>query len=416
MRDGPRSSRDEPGAPRPRRLARDQGWLASDDLADPFATSRMPAARDDAQPVEEAIAETRGEDGLAPRVTLPSIPVPGIRPTRHGETTERHRTLRTGATSRHAALPRPDHMPELVSSEDVADARHAPTRPRERTVARPLRTTGTRLPAVLSRPLRRRAPNVMPAASVPDLAAYKQANRPRRPRVNTRALVQSASSPWSLVRAVLTLVAITLALSGSLVRAGEPSQPLMAFQAGASSHDAKFVVSMVKAETQGKRPDLYDSYAQFNDWWDAACSAAVSSEVLTAWGVPHATIGKLIDVMQPDISLNGGLLRPEGFQRGATAFGYRADINWHLTYKQMLYITNVLGLPVIVNVRIAYGYYHFFDTGHFLVMTGGDAQGVKIVDSSEYYITYLPLDTFYSMFTGMTVVLVPNGYQYTVPS
>ncbi|HEV2404023.1 MAG TPA: hypothetical protein VGR88_01140, partial [Ktedonobacterales bacterium] len=85
-------------------------------------------------------------------------------------------------------------------------------------------------------------------------------------------------------------------------------------------------------------------------------------------------------------------------------------------YKQMLYITNTLGLPLIVNVRISYGYYHFFDGGHFLVMTGGDSQGLSIVDSSEYYIKYLPIDTFNSMFTGMTAVIVPQNYTYNIPN
>jgi ABC-type bacteriocin/lantibiotic exporter with double-glycine peptidase domain len=69
-----------------------------------------------------------------------------------------------------------------------------------------------------------------------------------------------------------------------------------------------------------------------------------------------------------------------------------------------------------VNVRISYGYFHFFSGGHFLVMTNGDGQGVQIVDSSEYYIKYLPRDVLYSMFTGVSVVIVPKGYQYTVPN
>jgi hypothetical protein len=235
--------------------------------------------------------------------------------------------------------------------------------------------------------------------------------------VNTRAIVERARSPWSMARTLLAVLAISCGLWVSVSKAGEPGQPLMAvFQTRSGSFDTRAIATLVQPETQGTRPDLYDSTAQFNDCWDAACSAAVLSEVLTAWSVPHATIGKLIDVMQPDISLNGGLLSPHGFQRGAAAFGYRADIDWHLTYKQLLYITNVLGLPVIINVRISYGYYHFFSGGHFLVMTGGDSQGLKIVDSSEYYIHYLPLDTFNSMFTGLTAVIVPTDYQYSASS
>jgi hypothetical protein len=49
-------------------------------------------------------------------------------------------------------------------------------------------------------------------------------------------------------------------------------------------------------------------------------------------------------------------------------------------------------------------------------MTGGDQQGLRIVDSSEYYINYLPVSVFNSMFTGRTIAIVPASYQYTLPS
>ncbi|HKV85656.1 MAG TPA: hypothetical protein VJN88_13960 [Ktedonobacterales bacterium] len=294
-------------------------------------------------------------------------------------------------------------------------------RRREHSAARPLSALTTldedETLALVAAPPAARLPDRLPTDSVPDLAVFHAPRPRRRPRVDTRALVQSARSPWAVARMLLAICAVSLAIWTALLGAGEPSQPLMAgFVPQAGAHDARSVAALVQPETQGMRPDLYDSTQQFNDWWNAACSSAVSSEILTAWGVPHATIGKMIDVMQPDVSLNGGLLTPHGFERGAEAFGYRADINWHLDYKQMLYITNTLGLPLIVNVRISYGYYHFFDGGHFLVMTGGDSQGLSIVDSSEYYIKYLPLDTFNSMFTGMTAVIVPHGYTYNIPN
>ena len=94
----------------------------------------------------------------------------------------------------------------------------------------------------------------------------------------------------------------------------------------------------------------------------------------------------------------------------------RADISTTLTNNQMLYITNQLGLPLIVNVRISYGYYHFLAGGHFLIVTGGDSQGLRIVDSSEYYIHYLPWSVFDSMFTHHEVLIVPKSYTYTLPS
>lgn len=296
-------------------------------------------------------------------------------------------------------------------------AASAGARSRERTAARPL---GTALvPArALEAPARMETKREAAVVLAPDPSTRHPRVLARRPRLDTRALVRRARSPWSLARLVLATIALSLALSTAVAHAGEPSQPLMgnSWHTTAGARDAGAVVNLVQPETQGMRPDLYDSQQQFNDWWDAACSAAVMSEILTAWGVPHATIGRLIDVMQPDISLNGGLLTSHGFVRGAAAFGYRADVRSTLTYNQMKYITNVLGLPIIVNVRISYGYYHFFSGGHFLVMTGGDDQGLRIVDSSEYYIHYLPKATFDSMFTGITAVVVPNGYDYTLPA
>jgi hypothetical protein len=339
--------------------------------------------------------------------------------------TAKRRTLMDGATARQRAIrPAAPRVLDLtpprgvpVSHPEMDDPDSSGRRRREQTAARPLA-----LPPLPARQIELAVveePHPAPSQLIaPDPTAYRRSVPARRPRLDTRALVRRARSPWSLSRTVLAVLALTAALWAGVTHAGEPSQPLMAnsWATTSDSQVAQAITSFVKPETQGTRPDLYDSYAQYNDWWDAACSAAVMSEVLTAWSVPHATIGHMIDVMQPDISLNGGLLTPHGFIRGAAASGYRADISWKLTYKQMQYITNVLGLPVIVNVRISYGYYHFFSGGHFLVMTGGDGQGLRIVDSSEYYIHYLPKDTFDSMFTGMTAVVVPNGYDYTVPS
>jgi hypothetical protein len=255
--------------------------------------------------------------------------------------------------------------------------------------------------------------------SVPDLAAFRPAlaAQSRRRRVNTQMLIERARSPWSITRTILAVLMMLVALFATIGGMGEPSQALMetAFAAKAGSVSAPSVAGRVQPETQLLCPRCYDNNAQFQAWGNAACSAAAASEVLTAWGVHGATIGKLIDTMQPDISLYGGLLRTSGFQRGVVPLGYQADISDHLTYNQMVYITHTLGLPIIVNVRISYGYFHFFSGGHFLVMTDGDSQGLQIVDSSEYYIRYLPRDVFYSMFTGITVVIIPKGFIYSIP-
>lgn len=416
-------------APRfPERERRDAGDWLDDEPADSFPTARRQAARP-RRPDRDAYADDYAS--TRPRLTLPSIPLvrPGRRPDAENADTGRRRTL-FSATARQRAV-QPGRVEDDVES---ATARTRAARRREQTSARPIIRDDAAYQDAFdnydapSRTQRALTPYAPPAAvaldvpDAPDLALYRPARPRHYPRVDTRALVRRARSPWSLTRLVLAVASISLALFTAFTQVGEAHQPLMdAFQGTAGSHEARSVTSLVQPETQGTRPDLYDSYQQFNDWWNAACSSATMSEVLTAWGVQGATIGKMIDVMQPDVSLYGGLLRASGYQRGAAAFGYRADIKGvpgsgdpPLSYEQLLHVTNDLGLPVVVNVRISWGYYHFFDGGHFLVATGGDAQGLKIVDSSEYYIHYLSKDVFYSMFTGMTVVIVPQDYHYSV--
>lgn len=302
------------------------------------------------------------------------------------------------------------------------------SRSRARSAARPLTaemTSARALVPVAHEPsLAPQAPPVTasrahaPQQSLPLVTTIKpRAVAPRRARLNTEMLVRQARSPWNVARVLLALIALVAAGWSATAKAGEPPQPLMAgFSVKSDSHSVPSIASLVQPFTQFERTDLYDSDQQYWDWRDAACSAATSAEVLTAWGVKGATIGSLIDAIGPDISLDGGLLREEGFQRGAAHFGFRADIHHDLTYNQILYLANQLGIPVIVNVRISYGYYHFFDTGHFLVVTGGDDQGVRIVDSSLYKIHYLPLDIFNAMFTHREFVLVPQDYKYTLPN
>lgn len=259
--------------------------------------------------------------------------------------------------------------------------------------------------------------------AAPALAAYQTTKIPAgRPRINTRALMREARNPWWAARLVLAIIAIGCSLGLTVAQAGEPSQRYETFQFGMGSKPSLDVVQSVRPLTSLLRPDQYDSTAQFHLYGPAACSPSVLAEVLTAWGVPNASIGHMIDDLGSYLSPSAGLLDQQGFAVAAAKNHMRADISWHMTYNQILYLTNVLGIPVIVNFRRDYGYYHYFDGGHFLVVTGGDQQGVSIVDSSEYFIKYLPHDVFDGLWqwrgdgTAMTVVIVPEGYQYTLPA
>jgi hypothetical protein len=261
------------------------------------------------------------------------------------------------------------------------------------------------------------------SASARALAVHQPAGAlGRRPRVDTRAIVRRAGDPWWIARIVLAAVALVLALGTTIPAAGEPSQPYQTFEARVSAKPLRIVTQEVRPLTSLLHPEQYDNRAQFDLYSGAACSPSVLAEVETAWGVPHATIGRMIDDLGSSLSPTDGLLYQEGFVAAAAKEHMRADISWHMTYNQMLYLTNTLGIPVIVNFRRDYGYYHYFAGGHFLVVTGGDQQGVSIVDSSEYFIKYLPRDVFDGLWewkgdgTAMTVVVVPENYQYTIPA
>jgi hypothetical protein len=258
-------------------------------------------------------------------------------------------------------------------------------------------------------------------ASVPALARYGAPAR--RPVVVTQAILRRARSPWSLARLVLAVAAIGATLTSTFVAAGEPSQRYQANAAGlAGSNRTQIIAQLVKPLTSLLVPEQYDSPGQFAIYSPAACSPSALAEVLTAWGVPHATIGQMIDDLGADLSPYAGLLTQDGFQVVAAKHNLRADISWNLTYNQVLYLANSLGIPVIVNFRRDYGYYHYFAGGHFLVVTGGDQQGVSIVDSSEYFIKYLPHDVFDGLWqwrgdgSAMTVVIVPADFHYTLPN
>jgi hypothetical protein len=222
--------------------------------------------------------------------------------------------------------------------------------------------------------------------------------------------------------AFLILLGIMSGITALTGHAPLPNLALPAFGSTEAGAIAQFgvdfnLLTRIQPLTQLKRADQYDNTAQFNAWGGAACSAAVLAETLTAYGVPHATIGHMIDELGGNISQQWGLVSYNGFAQVAAKHGLRADmyVDHPLTYAQMLYLTNTLHVPLIVNVRATSGYYHYLDGGHFLVMTGGDAQTVRLVDSSEYYIKSLPYNTFMGMYRNRSVAIVPQDFHYTLP-
>jgi len=238
-----------------------------------------------------------------------------------------------------------------------------------------------------------------------------------------------------VVRTLLISLVLYYVLSSGLQVVGQPGLPLAPFPWTASNGAASGVIasvgsaqtpyrfdgkmaSRVQPMTQMKRVDLYDSRAQFNRWAGSACSAASLAEVLTAYGLPHMTIGRIIREMGADISPAWGLLTYNAFNKVVAKYGLRADVylaDNPLSYKQMLYLTNTLGIPVLVNMRATTGYYHYLSGGHILVMTGGNSSRIRLTDSSLYYLKSLPIGTYNQMARPRNVVIVPKNFHYKLP-
>ncbi|HEU4783048.1 MAG TPA: hypothetical protein VFS83_06905 [Ktedonobacterales bacterium] len=389
------------------------------DATDPRTPVRR---RNDFEP--EYSARDEQDPSMPQRLTLPSVP--SMPATSRDSTRHRAAHSQSDRVSYRRGNRQSSWDEYAQDGEEWSNARYPDEdaydydtgRSRAQSIARPLTLTHIdELVEVEQDEYRDSARGLVPADSVPDLVAWRPPMPAQRKPVYTRTIETARRHPWSVSRIGLALIAIGVTLLLSITGVGEPSQPLMAFyNAQAAGANAQNIGALVKPLTQGKLVSQYDSVAQYNEYWGAACSAAVLAETLTAWGVKGATIGHMIDELGSNISPYGGLLSYSGFQKVASLHQMRSDYRDNLSYKQMLYITNTLHLPLIVNVRISYGFYHFFSGGHFLVMTAVDSQGIRLVDSSLYYVTYMPLSVFNSMFTGRTVLLLPSAYTYTLPS
>ncbi|HEY7347167.1 MAG TPA: C39 family peptidase [Ktedonobacterales bacterium] len=168
---------------------------------------------------------------------------------------------------------------------------------------------------------------------------------------------------------------------------------------------------------QADRNAGYTSSRQHDLFWNSSCSAASFTEVMRAWGRTNVTIGQVIDEMSahspPYITTWGGLMSQNAWGYTAELHHFHADVQFQqaLSYEEIVRVTTQQGLPVIVGIRDNVGrYYPALGGGHFVVVVGGNSDGLKIVDSSLYRISYLSHDKFIYLWSrgrGLTVLLTP---------
>ncbi len=184
------------------------------------------------------------------------------------------------------------------------------------------------------------------------------------------------------------------------------------YNPAASTH-ALQITKQVHPIIQAEPDAGYDTPQQHDIYWNSACSAAVMTELLRAWGVQNVTIGQIIDQMSEHAYITpwGGLMSQNAWDYIAQLYGFHAKVqlNGSLSYNQIVRTTVLQGLPVVLGLRDNGGRYFpaFAGGGHFLIAVGGNGGGLDIVDSSLYRITSMPLDEFNYLWTGETVLLSP---------
>ncbi len=147
----------------------------------------------------------------------------------------------------------------------------------------------------------------------------------------------------------------------------------------------------------GDRKQYYTDY-QWRVWAYSSCSGISMEEVMNAYG-RHLIAA---DVLQVEANLGvwniyQGLTGGEaGIAEAANYFGFKAIPNPPRTLQDLINVTN-RGLPVIVGIP-----------GHILVVRGGDANYVYLVDSAPANRTILTHQQFLDLWDNFSVELIPS--------
>lgn len=180
-----------------------------------------------------------------------------------------------------------------------------------------------------------------------------------------------------------------LNLSGSQTTAMDLQTIFQPLPDSASSH-------IVRIDSAA-RNQYYTDY-QYQVWSYSSCSGISMEEVMNAYG--HHYIAA--DILQVESNMGiwdsyNGLTAGElGIARAAAYFGFQADPNPPRTLQDLIKITNK-GFPVIVGIP-----------GHILVVKGGDANYVYLVDSAPANRQVMTHDQFMNIWNKFSVLLTPK--------
>jgi predicted double-glycine peptidase len=139
-------------------------------------------------------------------------------------------------------------------------------------------------------------------------------------------------------------------------------------------------------------PAEYDSPGQARTWGYSTCSSAALTAILRANGSP-ARISDVLRAMDGGITPQQGLVSRPALVAAAQRFGLQAsdDVTSYQAIQQAL----AQGQPVMLDVTNKR-----FPEGHWLTVTGADANGVTVADSSRYNLTSIPRGELLATWSG----------------
>lgn len=228
------------------------------------------------------------------------------------------------------------------------------------------------------------------------------------------AVVPSAhlSSSWyNRQRSMVSLGLLTMLVLGLLIQTGIAggvvhkltqgitlnSAPLAAQNLAAAFQPPPDTASSRIVRVNSALRNQYATEAEYQVWSWSSCSGISLEEVINAYG--HHYIAS--DILQVELNMGiwntyDGLTAGEpGMARAAAYFGFKADPNPPRTLTDLINVTNS-GTPVIIGM-----------TGHIMVVKGGDANYVYLLDSSMANRTILTHEQFMNIWNKFSVLITP---------
>jgi hypothetical protein len=151
-------------------------------------------------------------------------------------------------------------------------------------------------------------------------------------------------------------------------------------------------------------PSQYSSTAEFDTWAYSACSTAVLAELFNVYGGHYRIHDVLVvEAARNDITPKLGLVSDAAFADTAGQFGMQTSWGYALSLDQVISTANA-GTPVAVSFPPAR-----YPGGHLLIVTGGNASVVFVVDSSAHDFTSLSRAQFLGWWGGFSAIVSPRG-------